>query len=328
MIHVSMLQRFIQDNLGSRTGSVFSDDTNSFPYSTILARVEVIAKALSSALHRKAKCAVLCDSNLNAAISVLSCWRAEMVVIPLSMNYGERQCREILGLVEPDLLLTDNDSIDWPNKYNLVDDILVLSRNSAGSEEALIDVAAILCTSGTTGKPKGAMISEAGLIANVLDIARYFKLTCDDTTLIARPLYHCAVLTGEFLVSLNAGANLYFGETGYNPTRLFAYIRDCGITTIGGTPTLFNHVSRFISQHNVQHSVRNIAISGECMTTKVAAGIRDAFINTNIYNVYGLTEASPRVSYLDATLFDRYPESIGMPLASVSVKIEIGRAHV
>ncbi len=62
-----------------------------------------------------------------------------------------------------------------------------------------------MCTSGTTGTPKGAMLTEKNIVTNVSDIAAYFNIQRGDTILIARPLYHCAVLTGEFLTALTKG---------------------------------------------------------------------------------------------------------------------------
>jgi acyl-CoA synthetase (AMP-forming)/AMP-acid ligase II len=66
---------------------------------------------------------------------------------------------------------------------------------------------------------------------------------------------------------------------------------------------------------------RIISISGECMSAEQGKIIRAAFPFARIYHVYGLTEACPRVSYLDPSLFDYYPDFVGRPLKSVSIMI-------
>jgi acyl-CoA synthetase (AMP-forming)/AMP-acid ligase II len=244
-----------------------------------------------------------------------------MIPIPLSSNYGLRHCENIIRLVKPDIIICDSDHFAYDNRYNIENRTISHPFSKSIPEEGIEDICVILCTSGTTGTPKGAMITENGLVSNVGDIAQYFRLQRGETTVIARPLYHCAVLTGEFLISLYSGSSIYFADVAYNPYLLFSTILERRASTLGGTPTLFQQLSLLASKSDVLHSVKRIAISGECMTEEAARRIRSGFPKTDIYNVYGLTEASPRVSYLDAGLFDDYPEFVGTPLASVSVKL-------
>ena len=81
------------------------------------------------------------------------------------------------------------------------------------------------------------MITEENLLANLADIDAYFDLRCSDRILIARPLYHCAVLTGEFLISLLRGVNIRFCNAAFEPMQLAAQLAK-EITVFCGTPTL------------------------------------------------------------------------------------------
>lgn len=71
-------------------------------------------------------------------------------------------------------------------------------------------------------------------------------------------------------------------------------------------------------------TVSKLAVSGECLTREAASRIRKAFPEAEIYHVYGLTEASPRVAYLAPERFDSMPEMLSHPLASVKMKIVDG----
>ena len=178
-----------------------------------------------------------------------------------------------------------------------------------------------MCTSGTTGKPKGAMITEENLVTNLNDISEYFKLSPEDHILIARPLYHCAVLTGEFLISLLKGVKITFFPEEFSPIQVLKNAKANKITVMCGTPTILYHLSLMNLKLNEPLKLGSIVVSGECMTETVAQKLRQAFQNADIYNVYGLTEASPRVAYLPPEDFDAHPLSVGFPPSSVKTVI-------
>ena len=99
------------------------------------------------------------------------------------------------------------------------------------------------------------------------------------------------------------------------------------ISTIGGTPTLISMLARF-KRKNQETALKNICISGECMSCETGKSIAESFPNASIYHVYGLTEACPRVSYLPPNEFSKRPDSVGVPLRSVSLKIITDKGNV
>lgn len=254
-------------------------------------------------------CAILCSSEMAAAMSLLACFAAEVTAVPLSMRYGEAHCNKILDTVSPDAIIMD--TYGEIKVYKITD-----SQYIAPEEHPAL----IMCTSGTTGKPKGAMLSEKNIMTNVTDIADYFAIDKSDTILIARPLYHCAVLTGEFLTALLKGTKIRFYSDQFNPTKMLELIKEYKITAFCGTPTLLSIMARF-NRNSHAGTLRHICISGECMSAEVGLKIFAAFPTSRIYHIYGLTEACPRVSYLPPENFKDYPDCVGIPLKSVSVKI-------
>jgi len=315
---------YLHENLSKYRNSIWANDTRHLNYIDVLADAILIGKQLSSALPQKAKCAVLCKSGINTGLAILACFSANMVPVPMSWHYGEEHCRKIITLTEPDVLITDYDDVstfDVP-VFSLLIDITKWQPQMVQPDPVLNDVAAILCTSGTSGFPKGVMITEEGLLVNLKDIERYFHIQSGDTMLIARPLYHCAVLTGEFLTALTRGVNLRFYDDAYNPAAMMDLIQNQNITVMCGTPTLFFQLSQYVEKNPNNVPLRVIALSGECLSAATARQIRHVFPRTEIYHVYGLTEASPRVSYLPPTLFDQHPESVGMALSSLRLSIQ------
>ncbi len=289
-------------------------------YQALLDAAVLHGNSLKSRLKPGAKCAILCDTGLHTAIGILACWAAGLTAIPLSKNYGKEHCAKILNCTEPDILFTDNSNCTFKYTYHLVSKAFTGNLGSIQPDPTLSDVALIMCTSGTTGMPKGSMITKKALQKNVQAVAQYFSIGQTDTILIARPLYHCAVLTGEFLIALSKGVQIAFFNDAYNPVNVISSIKKYSATTICGTPTLLGHIARLIKPDR-ENSIRKIAVSGECLSESGAKKIRSAFPDAEIYSVYGLTEASPRVSYLPPSDFDRFPESVGIPIEGAAIKI-------
>ena len=194
----------------------------------------------------------------------------------------------------------------------------------AKNRDKLHKTAAILFTSGTTGEPKGVKLSHRGIIENLKGIDGYFQVREGQKILIARPLVHVAVFTGEFLFALYKGLEIDFYEEAFQPARLAKYIDENEVQVFGCTPTLLYHLSR----HLQGKSLDSIVISGERLTEGVANIVKEKFPDKKFYNVYGLTENSSRVSALCPEEFFDNIGSVGKPIAHTKVKLEDGELLV
>ena len=248
-------------------------------------------------------------SEMSAAIALLSCFAAGVTAVPVSIRYGELHMRKIFDNVNPTCIITD--------KYGDLQ-VIYLKNNRYILPE--IHPAVIMHTSGTEGYPKGVMLSEQNIYVNLKGIKDYFRIGADDCILITRPLIHCAVMTGEFLISLINGVKIQFCSFKFNPYETVKQIRDNNANVFCGTPTILNVLSR-LSKKAAMASLNKIVISGECLSSYSAKKIRQAFPYARIYHVYGLTEASPRVCHLPPSAFDVAPDHVGVPLKNVKIKI-------
>jgi len=299
------LWEFIKKHLLKHPDQSIQENDASLSFEEILIWAEEFSKKLKGVEC----CAILCSSEMAAAMALLACFAGEVTALPLSMRYGEAHCNKILDTISPDAIITDTDG--RITVYKIKESQYIRPEEHP---------ALIMCTSGTTGRPKGAMLSEQNVITNVSDIADYFTLNESDSILIARPLYHCAVLTGEFLTAIVNGASIRFYCEQFNPTKMLELIKEHSISAFCGTPTLLSIMARFC-RNGAANTLRHICISGECMSADVGLKIHSAFPDCSIYHIYGLTEACPRVSYLPPEFFSKYPDCVGIPLRSVSIKI-------
>ncbi len=273
----------------------------------------IFAEKFSEELRGIKCCAILCQSEMAASLALLSCFAANVTALPLSKRYGELHCNKVLDAISPDAVITDEDG-----SFHII-----RIKDSVYSQPE-IHPALIMCTSGTTGEPKGAMLTETNIITNVSDITLYFDINKTDVILISRPLYHCAVLTGEFLTALVKGVKIRFYSGVFNPIDILKLLKQHNITVFCGTPTLLSMMAR-IKRESYKDSLKYICVSGECMSIKTGLIINEAFPNAKIYHVYGLTEAGPRVAYLPPNQFKEYADCVGVPLKSVSFKIVSSR---
>ena len=316
------ISKYLSENLYSKMFCPHISDMG-YTYEQVLLLSIKHGEGLKSVVKAGCKCAIMCDCEFNTVIAILAAWYANLVPVPISKKYGRNHCNAILRLTEPEILIVDNDQSCSQNinLYNIKNANFMIVHNDFEPDPFLMDAAVIMCTSGTTGTPKGIVITISGLINNVLGIKKYFNIGTNDTILIARPIYHAAVLSGELLISLIQGLNIVIYDNDYSPSSIIQTVRDYKATVMCGTPTLFRQICLFLENSKEILDIKNIVLSGECLRQSVAKRIRQSFCNSNIYSVYGLTEASPRVSYLPPVEFDSYSESVGIPLYGSEIKI-------
>ena len=239
-----------------------------------------------------AKVLTLCEGNSREeqALDILKCIAEGNVAVPLTKEYGEKNYGYISRIVKTDV----------PKEY-------------------VEDVAFLMFTSGTTGVPKGVMLTHANIISNLEYIGTYCDLGKMRTICIARPLVHIAVLTGELLYALCCGLTIYFYEETFMPQRLLTYFIHNKIDVFCATPTLYQTLALISKGRDFPIKVG--VLSGEVLTRRTGENITKAFSHTQFYNVYGLTEHSPRVSALIPKDFRERFCSVGKPIGDVQLKI-------
>ncbi|MBQ8189198.1 MAG: long-chain fatty acid--CoA ligase, partial [Lachnospiraceae bacterium] len=183
-------------------------------------------------------------------------------------------------------------------------------------EEALI-----LYSSGTTGKNKGIILTYKAINLNADAILKYMKLEYDDSIYIVKTLSHSSTIVGELLVALKAGCSLFLASTIVPPKFTLDNIQKYGITTLCLNPALLQIYCRAGKNKLYSFSrLKAIYTSGSILEKEVLDEAKKCFNNIPILNVYGLTEAGPRVAA--QTLNDiNIAESVGKAIEGVEIKI-------
>ena len=187
-------------------------------------------------------------------------------------------------------------------------------------------LAAILYTSGSTGGPKGVMLSHANLWLGAVSVAHYLRLAPADRVLAVLPLSF-DYGQNQLLSSWAAGASV--APLDYLTARdVVKAVARTGATTLAGVPPLWVQLLEAEWPAETAAALRRLTNSGGALTPRMVRALRGRFPQADLYPMYGLTEAF-RSTYLDPALVDAHPDSIGraIPFATVApVRADGGRA--
>jgi acyl-CoA ligase (AMP-forming) (exosortase A-associated) len=180
------------------------------------------------------------------------------------------------------------------------------------------DMAAILYTSGSTGKPKGVVLSHRNIVTGALSVAQYLGNTSADRLLAVLPLsfdYGMSQLTTAFA----SGASVTLMDYLMPRDILQAAARD-QITGLAGVPPLWAQLVDLNWPDEVAQHLRYITNSGGAMPTATLRKLRARLPHTQVFLMYGLTEAF-RSTFLPPAELDRRPESIGKAIPNAEVLV-------
>ncbi|TWT24301.1 fatty acid--CoA ligase family protein [Planomicrobium sp. CPCC 101110] len=181
------------------------------------------------------------------------------------------------------------------------------------------DNAVILYTSGTTGKPKGAMLTHGNLYSNARDIGEYLQMSADDRIIATLPVFHVFALTVVVNAPLLQGATVILLPR-FHPKDVFDAIKEHKATVFAGVPTMYNFMNQLPGTETSDFESIRIAVSGgAAMPVALLHSFEEKF-NVKISEGYGLSEASP-VTCFNPIDRERKVGSIGTSIVNVENKV-------
>ncbi len=187
-------------------------------------------------------------------------------------------------------------------------------------ERSHADLAALVYTSGTTGRPRGAMLTRGNLAANQdQSLAGRFHVSADDTILLVLPLAHIYSLNVGLGASITAGATMVLVER-FDPAACLDAIAHHGVTVVLGAPPMY---VAWVQGGGLEHadlSTVRLAVSGAApLPVAVIERFRE-LTGITIEEGYGLTEASPSVAATSMAPAPA-PGSVGLPLPGIELRL-------
>ena len=200
------------------------------------------------------------------------------------------------------------------------DDVLTSESNSHPSVRGIdIDLASIVYTSGSTGKPKGVTLSHLNIVSNTRSIVSYLELTADDRVMVVLPFYY---IYGKSLLNTHfyVGGSVVIDNSFAYPNVVLKNMEKTGVTGFSGVPSTFiillSHSK--VRDHNFPQ-LRYITQAGGAMAPAVQKDVAQVFSNARVFIMYGATEASARLSYLEPEMLTQKWGSIGKAIPNVDL---------
>lgn len=206
------------------------------------------------------------------------------------------------------------------DKLNLFPQVLQTGNPAfVGPELTDDEVAVVLYTSGTTGKPKGAMLTHKNLFSNAKDISDYLMMSEDDRVITTLPVFHVFALTVVVNAPLMNGATMVIVPS-FSPAEIFRLVEKYEATVFAGVPTMYNYLYQYPEGTADQFETLRLCISGGSSLPVALLENFEKKFNVMISEGYGLSEASP-VTCFNPLDRPRKAGSIGRSIVNVENKV-------
>jgi long-chain acyl-CoA synthetase len=179
------------------------------------------------------------------------------------------------------------------------------------------DPAAILYTSGTTGKPKGATLSHGNVVSNMYATGHALRIDPTDRLLLCVPMFHCFGQNFIMNTAINSAATLVMHRR-FEPVEILASIERDGVTMFFGVPTIYIVLLNMGIDPGKLSGVRYYFSAAATMPVEVATRWQERF-GRAIHEGYGLTETSPFACYNHE--WAHRPGAVGTPLEMVEMRV-------
>lgn len=338
-----LLHHLLDSNRADPGSTALIEGMVKHDYAAFVAGVDRIEGALRSiGLRRGDRVGVLLGKGVAECHAVFGVSRADCVLVPINPLLRPGQVRHILADCGARVLITASGLLNTvATEFETLDSLEValvvdgapamgtvafdvVGLDAAASRGVLAtarsigeDLAAILYTSGSTGPPKGVMLSHRNLVAGTRIVRDYLGIGSTDRILSILPLSFDYGLN-QLLTAVERGASLvpFSFQLG---DQVVSAIREHEITGLAGVPPLWAILTRAPGLRvSPPSTLRYITNSGGAVPVETVRRLRELLPDTAIYLMYGLTEAF-RSTYLPPEEIDRRPSSIGRAIPETEV---------
>ena len=302
------------------------------PYAQFMKQVEGVASFLQSQGFQKGDvvASLLLNSDLFMAtyygVQLAGCTllpiNTKLAPDELTYIFNHSQAKGILydERLEQSLGAVDY-SFHWKCSRTELREAIVEPRALKQVEQSEADTALLLYTSGTTGRPKGVMLSHRNIVSAVQQWSEAIGYVPTDRVYISIPLFHCAGLHVIAVSTIYSGATLVIDEM-FVPQETIPTIINKNVTVFSGVPTMYALLlGKFNFAKQQFPHIRKMVYGSAPMPHEIVKNVKAAFPNVELHNLYGQTESTPGATCLPDDMVLQKVGSVGKALPQTDLKI-------
>ena len=333
-MNANLFDRLERSVVEPRRTAIVTSAGEAISYADLIALSGRLANGLAArGVKPGDRVAVQVEKSVPALMLYLATVRAGAVYLPLNTAYTPVELEYFIGDAEPSLVVCDPgkrtgiehlaskvgavvETLDATGRGSLIDAAAGAPEPFRTVQRAGDDLAAILYTSGTTGRSKGAMLTHDNLVSNALTLKDAWRFSADDVLIHALPIYHTHGLFVACNVILFSGASMIFLPK-FDADEILRLMHRA--TVLMGVPTFYVRLLQDPGLNAEVTSGMRLFVSGSAPLLAETHRGWSARTGHAILERYGMTETNMNTS--NPYDGDRVPGSVGLPLPGVSVRV-------
>ena len=297
-----------------------SNGKEKYTYSSI----EKKSKSYCKKINKRSLVFLIFDNDINSVLFYLGLLKNKCVIFPLNQNIKIENLNELIKNYQPNFIITSRKDLNIKNFENfaIIKSSKVLKNNLSIKHKLNKDLCLLMSTSGTTGSPKLVKLIYSNYLDNTKKIIKSLSLKNTDKVITTLPLsytYGLSILNSHLFV----GSTIHLNKNPITKKDFWDIYKKFKPTIFYGVPFIYEMLKRFTFKDFFNNNLRLFANAGGSISNKLLKEIIKISLNYNIpfYQMYGQTEASPRMSLLEPKFNLSKFNSIGKPLVGGKFQI-------
>ena len=277
--------------------------SNPASYSDLLSKISIIESELMNlGCNEYERVGICLNQGLSYVASLLGVRKMGGIGVLMSLDWTDYEINRIIAHAETRIIISGEEKLGGKNpiRSKIIEGLncIILEYDILQQTNSKKEDAVIIYSSGTTGTPKGVVLSEKGISNNVRAVTDYLELSSDDSSPVFTPTCYSFSLSQVLTHSWAGAAILPVTTKLIFPMEILVGISKYRLTGVTGTASAFRVLTELENTSKLQFdSVRYAMIGGTYYGQKLTKLVESKFHNAQIINIYGCSENSPRISY-------------------------------